>query len=311
MPHLWLPALYAIFAWWFSTGVVLYLDRLPKRTFRWTMLGATILLVLSLYGIHANAGDLSIGGAYRSFTWGLLAWAWLEIGFYTDTVTGLKIAPCPKGCSGLRHLGHAIQVSLYHELAIIALAAAVIALTWGQPNKIGLWTFVILKWMHQSARLNVLLGVPNVGEAFLPEHLGFLKSFLTKKPMNALFPVSVSVSTVVAALLAQSALSATAGSFHAVGFTFLTALMGLAILEHWFLVLPLPSARLWRWSLGRRDASAAPPAPAIAPAASGHSCIAAIAPREGEEPGTSATARKLDGARLKAAFDACAGAAAA
>ena len=34
------------------------------------------------------------------------------------------------------------------------------------------------------------------------------------------------------------------------------ALLSLAVLEHWFLVLPLPSAAMWSWSLRSR----APPA---------------------------------------------------
>ena len=38
-----LPILYALFVWWFSTGLILYLDRLPRHTFRWSMLGATAL----------------------------------------------------------------------------------------------------------------------------------------------------------------------------------------------------------------------------------------------------------------------------
>ena len=38
-----LPVLYALFVWWFSTGLILYLDGLPRRTFRWSMLGATVL----------------------------------------------------------------------------------------------------------------------------------------------------------------------------------------------------------------------------------------------------------------------------
>jgi len=29
--------------------------------------------------------------------------------------------------------------------------------------------------------------------------------------------------------------------------------MALATLEHWFLMLPLPSAELWRWSLPTRN----------------------------------------------------------
>jgi putative photosynthetic complex assembly protein 2 len=68
-----LPALYALFVWWFSTGVVIYLDGLPQRTFRWSMLGATALLGLSLYGLARSGADTSIGGAYLAFTCGLLA----------------------------------------------------------------------------------------------------------------------------------------------------------------------------------------------------------------------------------------------
>ena len=37
----------------------------------------------------------------------------------------------------------------------------------------------------------MFLGVPNLTEEFLPEHLHYLKSFLSRKPMNLLFPVSV------------------------------------------------------------------------------------------------------------------------
>ena len=35
-----LPVLYALFVWWFSTGLIIYLDGLPRSTYRWTMLGA-------------------------------------------------------------------------------------------------------------------------------------------------------------------------------------------------------------------------------------------------------------------------------
>jgi G3E family GTPase len=82
--------------------------------------------------------------------------------------------------------------------------------------------------------------------------MAFLKSFLTKKPMNLLFPVSVTVSTVIAVLLFRKALGPMASDFERTGFLFLGALMMLAILEHWFLVLPLPAQALWRWSLKSR-----------------------------------------------------------
>ena len=39
-----LPLVYALFVWWFSTGVIIYLDNLPRRTHRWSMLAATVLV---------------------------------------------------------------------------------------------------------------------------------------------------------------------------------------------------------------------------------------------------------------------------
>jgi hypothetical protein len=106
--------------------------------------------------------------------------------------------------------------------------------------------------MHESARLNVLLGVQNLSEEFVPEHLAFLRGFLSRKSMNLLFPVSVTVSTVVAVLIVQRAAAAPAG-FETTGLTLLAALLALGILEHWFLVVPLPSGKLWAWSIERRE----------------------------------------------------------
>ncbi|MFN8480920.1 MAG: putative photosynthetic complex assembly protein PuhE [Kouleothrix sp.] len=245
------PMLFALFVWWFSTGVIIYLDGLPRRTFKWSFLGGTILMFVALWGLASTRNDTSIMGAYLAFTWGTLAWGWQEMSFYMGYVTGPRTAPCPEGCGGIRHFGHAIQTSLYHELAVIAAAVAVLALTWGGTNQIGTWTFLIMWWMHQSAKLNVFFGVRNLSEEFLPEHLQFLRSFLTKKPMNAFFPISVTISTIITALLFQRAFAANASDFQAIGFTFLGFLMALAILEHWLLVMPFPS-KIWDWGLRSR-----------------------------------------------------------
>jgi putative photosynthetic complex assembly protein 2 len=250
-----LPALYALFIWWFSTGVIMYLDGLPRKTFKWSILGATLLMVFSLWGIYASRSDASIEGAYCAFSCGLLAWGWQEISFYMGYVTGPRKEPCPEGCSGWKHFGHAIQTSLWHELAIIASGIVIVALTWGAKNQIGMWTFMVLWWMHQSAKLNVFLGVRNLNEEFLPEHLQFLKSFLTKKPMNLLFPLSITISTVILVKLVEAAHQAHGSRFDAAGFCFLAMLMGLAIVEHWLLMLPLPAAALWGWSLKSRKAA--------------------------------------------------------
>lgn len=252
--------LHAVFVWWLATGVILYLDGLPTRTFKWSMLVATGILGLSFYGLWANATDDTISGAYAAFTYGLLAWGWQEISFYMGYVTGPRKRPCPEGCHGWKHFLHALQANLYHELSIIATLGVILVLTWGQPNQVGLWTYVVLWWMHESARLNVFLGVRNLTEEFLPDHMAFLKSFLNNsRPINLLFPVSVTVSTVATVLIAQAAMAPGVSDFHAIGYTFVGTMMALAILEHWFLVLPLPAAALWNWSLRSRT----PHAPAV------------------------------------------------
>ncbi|MGB0128498.1 MAG: putative photosynthetic complex assembly protein PuhE [Rhodocyclaceae bacterium] len=245
--HLY-PLLFVLLIWWFSTGLIIYLDGLPRRTFKWSLLGGTLLMLAALWGLAATKNDTSVAGAYLAFTWGTLAWGWQELSFYMGYVTGPRRAPCPETCGGLRHFGHAIQTSLYHELAIIVASLTVIALTAGGANRVGLWTFLILWWMHQSAKLNVFFGVRNLQEQFLPEHLLFLRSFLTRKPMNAFFPFSVTASTVVAVLLFVQALAPDVDAFESVGFTLLGVLMALAILEHWLLVIPI-SNRIWNWSL--------------------------------------------------------------
>ena len=131
------------------------------------------------------------------------------------------------GCNGWRHFGHAIQASLYHELAVLLLAGIVVVSTWGHANQFGMWTFIVLWWMHQSARLNVFLGVSNLNAEFLPEHLGHIKSFFRSAPMNLLFPFSVTASTICAVLMTQRALAFGADTFNATGYTLLTTLMGL------------------------------------------------------------------------------------
>jgi putative photosynthetic complex assembly protein 2 len=268
-----LPVLFALFVWWFSTGVILYLDGLPRRTFGWSMAGATGLLAAALYGLAIGSGDASVAGAYLAFTCGVLIWGWHEISFLMGFVTGPRTHACPDGCAGWRHFGHGVQAILYHELAILATAAVVVGLTWGGANQVGTWTFMILWGMRLSAKLNLFFGVPNLHHEFLPEHLQYLRSFLNKRPMNLLFPVSVTGSSLIALVVVQGAVAHHASAFQTAGGLLLATLLALAILEHWFLALPLPDAALWRWAMGSRNRtrpSAVKPQPTLlVPALSG------------------------------------------
>lgn len=246
------PVLFALFVWWFSTGAILYLNSLPTRTFRWSLGGATVVLVGALYALYASASDTSLAGTYTAFTATLLVWGWLEITFYMGAVTGPRIVACTHGCSGVRHFGHALMACLWHELAIVVAGIFMFAVTYNAPNSIALSTFLTFWWMHESARLNVFLGVPNRAEHFLPPHLDYLKSFFRHRPMNLLFPLSITVSTVALALIVQATLALPPDSPVAHGLSLVGALMALAILEHWLLVIPLDGSKLWNWSLSPR-----------------------------------------------------------
>ena len=250
-----LPIAYALFLWWFATGLIFYLDQLPVRTFKWSMAGGTLVLGAALWAIGLFAADGSLFAVYASFTAGVLAWGWQELSLYTGFVTGPRKQSCQAGCNGWRHFGHALGVNLWHEIAIVAVALAIAALSWGKPNAWGLYAYLLLWAMHLSARLNVFLGVRNVSEEFVPAHMAVLKSFLTRKPMNLLFPFSVTAATIGAVLLFQEAFSAPRDEDRA-GWSLLAALAALAVFEHWMLMLPLPVEKLWKWSLPtRRDAA--------------------------------------------------------
>jgi putative photosynthetic complex assembly protein 2 len=266
-----LPALFALFLWWFATGAILFLDGLPQRTFKWSMLGATAVLAGAFYMLWGSVRDTTVGGAYAAFTSGVLIWGWHQISFYMGYVTGTRTARCPHGCAGWRHFRHALEASLYHELAILASLAAIVWLSWDAANQIGLWTFLLLWWMHESARLNVFLGVRNLNEDWLPDHMAFIKGYMTKKPMNLLFPFSVTISTLATMWTAQQALAA-GTPFEAAAYSFLTALLALAVLEHWFLVLPLPADKLWSWGLASREPVLAKAAAAGPCTSSGKGC---------------------------------------
>ncbi|MBK1735200.1 hypothetical protein CKO15_07860 [Halorhodospira abdelmalekii] len=250
-----LPVLFALFLWWFSTGVVIYLDNLPMRTFRWSMIGGTVAMFGGLYLIAISSAPGSVASAYLAFTGTLLVWAWVELSYYTNYVTGPRQTPCPEGTAGWHRFRLALQSNLYHELAILVLGIVIFLLCWRGGHYTALWAYLVLAWMHESARLNVFLGVRNPNEEFVPAHMHFVRSFIRRRPMNLLFPFSVTVSTVALVLLIQQAVAPGVDPYTTVGLILVATLMALAILEHWFLVIPLPTAVLWHWGLKARGST--------------------------------------------------------
>lgn len=250
-----LPVVVALAVWFLGTGIVMLLDGMPRDTHRWSVASSTLLAGAALICIDRSAGDLSVGGAYAAFSSAVLVWGWHELTFLTGWLTGPRRIACS---APERRFGEAVAAILWHELAIIATAAAIAVLTLGEPNQVATWTFVLLWAMRLSAKLNLYLGVRNLGVEFLPPHLRYLQSYFRRARMNALLPVSVLGGAAVVAALAAQAAATTGGE--RTGLLLLAALLALAVFEHLLLVLPVDAVAPWRWALrgSLRDAEPRP-----------------------------------------------------
>ncbi|MFM7274549.1 MAG: putative photosynthetic complex assembly protein PuhE [Gammaproteobacteria bacterium] len=238
----------AIGGWWISTGVVLYLNQLPARSHPWSLGVATLVLLASLAGLHAGRDDTSTAGALAAFAQAILVWAWVEMSYFMGLVTGPRTEPCPPEVSGWQRFRLALDTSIHHELLVVAMAALVAAITWPASNPVGTWTFTALWLMRWSAKLNLFLGVPNVNLEWFPRRMDYLGTYIARRPMNLLFPVSICLGTVAATMCALDAHLAE-DAWQQVAFALLATLLALGTLEHWFMVLPLRDSALWRWAL--------------------------------------------------------------
>jgi len=127
--------------------------------------------------------------------------------------------------------------------------AAVVTLTSNGPNQIGLWTFAALWVLRQSAKINLFLGVPVTNDELMPDAVRFLKSFFARKQVSAFFPASVTLATAVLVILIQRIVEVAVTPFDIVGLTLVSTLFALGVVEHWFMLLPLPAITLWGWGI--------------------------------------------------------------
>ena len=262
-----LAALFAVFIWWFSTGIVLVLNGMQRRAYKFSLFTSSALAVAALVALDHTANQTTAAATYCAFTCALLIWGWHELSFLTGWITGPRTTALPpafaEGHEGRRFV-ESVRAILWHEIGILAVGLLIFAMTWGAPNQVGTWTFIVLWSMRTSAKLNLFLGVRNLSEEFLPPHLAYLSSFFRRRAMNLLFPVAVSAASAVLAWMVMRALQPTADATTVLGLTLVGTMLALAILEHWMLVLPVPTTALWRWAMAKRQPAPGamlPPAP--------------------------------------------------
>jgi len=234
------PIVYAALLWWFGTGVILWLVGRPRKTFRWTALGATGLLAAATIATLMLRNETGITAAYAGFAAGIALWAWHEVMFLLGFISGPRKAPCPSGLATWPRFVASTKTVIHHELVIAIHAGLLLMMSWGAANQAAAWTFFLLWGMRISAKLIVFFGAPNITDTFMPPHLAYLKSYFQKRSVTTFFPIAITLVTSVTAAIIFQAAMATPGSFFATTFIMLSTLATLAVLEHWALVLPLP-----------------------------------------------------------------------
>lgn len=248
----WFAALSALFLWWFSTGAILWrvraADNAGPDAHVWSVILGLPLLGAGVIGVDATLSDTSAQGAYLAFLSALAVWGWIELAFLSGIITGPNRRPCPPDTPEWERFLRAFGTIAWHEIALVVALFALIGLSEGAGNTFALWTFVVLFFARVSAKLNLFLGVPRIHTEFLPRPLAHLASHFRRTGMNPLFPVSVTALSFASACWLERLWSATTPGGQ-VGFTLLSALTLLALLEHWFMVLPLPDEKLWRWMM--------------------------------------------------------------
>ena len=249
--------------WWFGTGVILWLDRLPARSFRWSLLGWSVLLLASFWGVWESMHSVSVSGAYLGFASVIVMWGWHELAFLTGWLTGPRKRAMSPGVRGWTRFVQACGAVLWHELALLANLALLWWLQAEHPNHVALCTFALLWCMRLSAKLNLFFGVMQNGAQYLPAHLQYLASYFRCRRMTTWFVLSVSGASVLWLWLIwqaqQGAVAVTTG------WVLLATLLGLAIVEHLMMLLPWPLEKLWGWALGHAPVGApvATPTPAL------------------------------------------------
>jgi putative photosynthetic complex assembly protein 2 len=265
MADLALSAVVALATWWLGTGVVLHLAGLAPGWRRVSIGAAGVAAVLGLIVIAEVGDQATVLGACFGFAAAILVWAWIELAFLTGLVTGPRRVACDPDVVGLRRGWQAFRAIQHHEFALVGGLAAVALAAGDGANQVATWTFALLWALRLSAKLNLFCGVPMPQRDFLPDRLRYLGSYFREAPATPLLPASLVACVVVTVLLAAAAIDA--HGFRATAFGLLASLAALAVVEHAFLLLPVPAARLWGWAFRsrRRAALAAAPIPLPTP----------------------------------------------
>lgn len=245
------PITFCVLLWWLSTGVVLRLDSLPPRAYRSTVWVYAVVVVFVLAALMWLRTQTTQWSVYAAFSSALIFWGWLELLHYSGYLIGPRTKRCPANVSTWQRFLYALHAMLFHELAIVAGALVLFLMMGDAPNKVALYTYIVLWLMRISAELNVFFGVAYLPEQWLPDRLRYLMSYRGKRRVTLFFPLSVLGAMMVCVWLFTRLPEFATDAFAHTSLMLVGSLLVLAVIEHWVLVLPIKWFSLWSWAQRR------------------------------------------------------------
>ncbi len=249
-----LPVVFCVFIWWIGTGIVLRLNSLSEHTYPRNRAAMTLLAGMVLIGVLSVRTSTGLAGAYVGFIAAIILWGWLEFLHYSGWLLGPRVQACPPGVSGSRRFVCALQAMFYRELAVAAVGVLLISLSAGSPNKVALYTFLVLWLMRLSAELNVFFGVGYLPEHWLPRKLQYLMTYRGTRKYSLFFPLSVTLAVGTCIWIFVQLPDRSIEPFRHTSSMLVGTLLCLAVVEHLLLVVPNNGAALWSWAHSGRVA---------------------------------------------------------
>ena len=188
------PSSVALISWWFGTGIILLLVRLPKEQFSPARLSWTLISIPALYFTYQSMLENTNANAYMGFISTIVLWGWHELAFLTGWISGPRRVPLEAGLGLWDRFKQSVQVVWHHELALFVTLILLVIVQIGHPNHTAMCTFALLWLMRLSSKLNLFFGVPQVGEQYLPTHLTYMGSYFRKKPVGVFFYCTMGLS---------------------------------------------------------------------------------------------------------------------
>lgn len=244
------PAIvFVILIWWISTGIILRVARGLETQMPGRLVIMTIACAAGFAGVIVASAHSQVWTIYLAFFSSILIWGWVEFTLLAGFITGPVRVACPRDVTERQRFVLAFKAIAHHEYMLVIMLVALAFADASSGSGMALKTFALLWIMRLGAKLTIFSGAPELSIDMMPERLSYLKSYFRHDRISLAFWLSSSM----CAFLFSSGIYALVTVDYApviqVQVIMLTTLVGLGLLEHLFMILPVADSRLWNWAV--------------------------------------------------------------